>query len=533
MRRHGQSRISGAIAALTACILLMLAGVLTGCSRKNSGNIGSEVAGGGATHDARWVPGMRKTWALYPMAQPGTVFHVQYSPDTSIVDLATVGRTLRGVSADHRIFLFEDSPELRAKLIPGKFVLFQGLDLRKVDAYAVDPKTKDLIVGTETAPLNQALKNAQVQFKTPVNFGDVFRQVAADHPPQLPPPFQDALQYWRDALHPVVHADLAPHNMEGEFEYADSDFAVWKIHYHFYVPAGDKMHVDVQMTREANGLNVELNTKAEISNFIQQWGMNLASGHLILDFRQLNFDTDVDYDWTIKTSENKTPMNEVRFKLPKPARVSIPLAEFTDLPMSLDISEALLFHPAFTTKEEVAKGGFHIKYSGSGGIHIDGKETSVEGQGEGDGGIDQTFAFSPFAAYGLVVAVAVPRVELRMGTDELWDMAKIPLPSALTETLSDVLLNNTIAGKWIKNQFGGNPLEIEGAAYLQFVISTTAAASGQQSLVPCQQFTLDANGQAGVDSTWVGTNSNLPAQTLFSKHVLYRNPNSSICGGDK
>lgn len=481
-------------------------------------------------HGVPWVPGMRKDLAVQPIEQPGSVFHVEYSPDTSIVDLATVGRTLRGVSADHRIFLFADSPELRAKLIPGKFVLFQGLDLRKVDALAL--YKGQLVVGTETAPLNQALKSAQIQYKTPVNFRDALAERVTEQPAQPQSPFQQALNSWQNAMDPVVYADMTPHNMEGEFEYADTDFAFLKIHFHFYVPGpGDKMHIDVQMTREANGLNVELNSKSEMSNFVQEWGMNLGRGHLTLDFRQLNFDTDVDYDWTIKTSENKTPMNEVRFKLPPPARIRIPLAEFTELPMSLEISEALLFHPAFTTKEEVAKGSFHVKYSGNQGFQFDGQKIQVEGQGEGDGNIDQTFAFSPFAAYGLLVAMAVPRVELKMGTDELWDMAKIPLPSSLTETLSDLLLNNTIAGKWIKNQFGGNPLEIEGAAYVQVVLSTTASHSGMQSLVPCQQFTLDATGYTGVDATWLGTNTNLPAATLFTKHILYRNPNSNICGG--
>jgi hypothetical protein len=120
-----------------------------------------------------------------------------------------------------------------------------------------------------------------------------------------------------------------------------------------------------------------------------------------------------------------------------------------------------------------------------------------------------------------------------MGTDELWDMAEIPLPSALTETLSDVLLNNTIAGHWLKKQFAGNPLEIEGAAYLQTVISTTAAHSGMQSLVPCQQFTLDVVGQAGVDYTWLGANSNIPPTELFRKNITHRDPESTICGGEK
>ena len=501
---------------------------LVACAKKSetgTSSNGNELAGAHGT-----VPGMRKAWGLHAM--PGSVFHVEYSPDTSIVDLATVGRTLRGVSADHSIFLFEDSPELRAKVVPGKFVLFEGLDLRKVDALAL--YKGQLVVGTEKAPLNQALKNAQIQFKTPVNFGDLFQQVAAEQPAQLPPLVRDPVHYWWNTLNPVVHADVSPHNMEGEFEYADQDFAVWKIHYHFYVPGqGEKMHVDLHITREANGLNVELSPKVEMSNFIQQWAMNLSSGHVVLDFRQLNFDTDVDYEWVIKTSENKTPMNEVRFKIPWPARITIPLMEETMLPMSVQISAALLFHPAFTTKEEVAKGGFHLKYTGDEGFKFDGQQTQVEGQGEGEGAIDQSFAFSPFASFGLVVAMAVPRVELRMGTDELWDMAEIPLPSALTETLSDVLLNNTIAGKWIKKQFAGNPLEIEGAAYLQTVISTTAAHSGMQSLVPCQQFTMDLVGQAGVDSTWLGTNSNIPPVELFKKNMVRRDPDNKICGGDK
>ncbi len=447
MREPANYKLRDIVRAIPACaVLIVISFAVLGCSKKSAG---TNASGGETTPTGQGtVPGMRKTWGLHAM--PGSVFHVEYSPETSIVDLATVGRTLRGVSADHRIFLFEDSPELRAKLVPGKFVLFEGLDLRKVDALAL--YKGQLVVGTETAPLNEALKSAQVQLKTSVNFGDLFKQVAAEHPVQLPLLYRDPSHYWWNTLNPVVHADISPNNMEGEFEYADQDFAVWKIHYHFYVPGqGEK----------------------------------------------------------------------------------IPLMEETMLPMSVQISAALLFHPAFTTKEEVAKGGFHLKYTGDEGFKFDGKQTQIEGQGEGDGGIDQSFAFSPFASFGLVVAMAVPRVELRMGTDELWDMAEIPLPSALTESLSDVLLNNTIAGKWIKNQFGGNPLEIEGAAYLQTVISTTAAHSGMQSLVPCQQFTMNLVGQAGVDTTWLGKNSNIKPVELFKKDLVQRNPDSKICGGDK
>ncbi|MGH9560493.1 MAG: hypothetical protein ACRD3S_03480, partial [Terracidiphilus sp.] len=231
---------------------MMLAGFAvscTGCSKKDAGS-NSIATSSRAPAAPGSVPGMRKTWALRTMTEPGSVFHVEYSPDTYKVDMATVGRTLRGESADHRIFLFEDSPELRAKLIPGKFVLFEGLDLRKVDALAL--YKGQLVVGTEKAPLNQALKTAQIKFKTPVNFGDTFKQLALEqHPARLPASFRDPLHYWWNTLNPIAHADVAPHDMEGAFEYADTDFAIWKIHYHYYVPdQGEKMHLDVNMTRE-------------------------------------------------------------------------------------------------------------------------------------------------------------------------------------------------------------------------------------------------------------------------------------------
>jgi hypothetical protein len=289
------------------------------------------------------------------------------------------------------------------------------------------------------------------------------------------------------------------------------------------------MHLDAHLAREANGLNVELEAKGTISNFVQQFGMIAADkGAMRVQFRDLDLRGDVDFDWTVKTSENKTSMNEVRFKLP--GKVSIPLVEFTDLPMSLQISEALLLHPAFTTKEEVAKGSFRVKFSTDEGIQVEGSSSEVEGKGEGEAQIDQSFAFSPFASFGLVVAMAVPRIELRMGSEELFEMSKIPLPSNLVESLSDVLLKNTVVGQWVHKKMG-NPLSVESAAYFQVVISTTAAHSGMLSLVPCQQFTMNAKGQVGLDAEWLGNNTNLPPKDVFEKNLAKRQPDAKICDG--
>jgi hypothetical protein len=109
-------------------------------------------------------------------------------------------------------------------------------------------------------------------------------------------------------------------------------------------------------------------------------------------------------------------------------------------------------------------------------------------------------------------------------------MTKIPLPSSVAESLTDVLLKNTIAGQWLDKKVG-NPLSVEGAAYFQLVISTTAAHSGMLSLVPCQQFTMIAKGQVGVDAEWLGKNTNWPPLEVFSKNLAQRQPDAKICGG--
>jgi hypothetical protein len=499
---------------------------LVSCNKSKSSDTASTA---NQTHSTQATPGPGKTWGLQVMNQPGTLVHVEYSDKTFIVDRATVARALRGVTEDHRIFLFEDSPELRQKLVPGKFVLFEGLDLRKVDALAVDGK--NLVVGTETAPLREALKNAQLQWSVPVDFDDLFNQLAAEPNPSEAPPYGtslgDSLSRWWNL--PTVYAGFTNREIEGEVEITDSDFATWKVHYHYTRNPDRSMELDVQLHREAKGLNAGIRIKSHLTKFTQVSSILMSDGEFRhAYYKNVGLHGTVDLSWEVSTSENKTPMNEVRFKLP--GKISIPLVEETGLPMSLQISEALLFHPAFTTKGEVAKGGFHVDYSGDEGFKLDGSDMEPDGEAQGESTIDQTVAFSPLAAYGLVVAMAVPRVELRMGTEELFEMGEIPIPQPLAESLGGLLLHSSIAGQWLDKKVG-NPLSAEAAAYFQVVISTTAAASGMQSLVPCQQFTMVAKGQVGVDAMWLGTNTNTPAKDIFTKNLVQRKPDAKICGG--
>lgn len=556
-------RISELVALLAISVYLLILPACSSWSRNKSGTAASTSSQAGSGSQIRaGIPGLRKTWRLNVMNQPGTIVHVEYSDNTSIVDLPTVARTLRGVTADHRIFLFQDSPELRQKLVPGKFVLFQGLDLRKVDALAVDGP--NLIVGTETAPLPQALKKAQLQWSVPVNFDDLFNQLAAERnpPPPAPLSFRTFPSRLVDWLQPAVYATFTNSEIEGDAEIVDTDFATWKCHYHFTRQPGLRnpgthpeeaptallgttlghrlsewagthmtglgLDMDIKLHREAKGLNASIHITGHLTKFDQVASVLMADGTIQhAYFKNVGLHGYMDLSWEVSTSENHTSMNEVRFKLP--GKISIPLAE-EGIPLSLQISEAILFHPAFTTKGEVAKGSFHVDFSGDQGFKLGGSDMESDGESKSESTIDETVAFSPLAAYGLVVAMAVPRVELRGGTEEIFEATGMPIPQPLAESLSNALLHNSIAGQWLDKKVG-NPLSAEAAMYFQVVLSTTAAHSGMQSLVPCQQFTLTATGQVGIDTMWLGTPGGTPAREIFKKNITQTKPDVKICGG--
>ena len=553
MDAHAGSRRHCRLAGLLAISAILMP--LGACNRsKNGAGAENRAPQPAAMQNLAATPGIRKTWGLRVKDQPGTVFHIEYSDRTSVVDFATVARTLKGVSQDHRIFIFEDSPELRRKLVPGNFVLFQGLDLRKVDALAVDGK--NLIIGTETAPLREALKKADMQWKVPVRFDQLLAQLGGQGKVAQAPAslmgLPDYAQGFLNFIQPTVYAGFSNTEVEGEVEIPDNDFSTWKCHYHFTrqpeqqtksvwqsppsqfwnkvgnAVTGQGLDFDIQLEREGKGMTAGINLKGHLTDFEQVSSILMADGafqHAY--FKNVGLHGSADLDWEVASTEAQSSMKEIRFKLP--TKVAIPLMEF-DLPMSLEFSEALLFHPAMPTKGILAKGGFRVNYSGDEGFTLAKSDMEPEGQAESDSAIQSDYAFSPLSSFGVLVAVAFPRVELKMGTEELWEMAEVPLPQPLVDSATDLLLHHSILGQWI-DQKAGNPLATEASAYFQVVISTTAAHSGMQSLVPCQQFTMTTTGMVGFDAKWLGIAMDGPSKELFKKNLVERKPDAKICGG--
>src|SRR5579872_79312 len=492
-------------------VLMALIVVLGGCSRKPAGLES-------ATASAPKGSGDVAVWGIDLSSAPGTKFQATLADGVVQIDAGTVKRTLRGVTRDHDILFFENVPELRDKLVPGKVVFFQGFTFKRVQAIASDGA--QLIVATEPAALTDLFKDANIRWHTSINFRNVYNQKQRARAASNGHGFGD----WLDELEPRVYAAGAE-----ESESTEEDEEGWKIKSKATFNP-DRVDFDVDVARHGD-IDADIKGNGYVKNFETSMALVVNNSNVSqFDFSNANVNGAVDFNWTVGSGSEKPPeLGEEKLKLPK--MMSVPLF-VGGVPFTLEIGEALLFHPGFTTKQEIAKGAFHVDYNGVTGLSLTPSGSQDTSQASGDSSIQTSTAFSPYAAFGLVVAVAMPRFELKTGAEEIAN----EVPASVAES-AIALLEKTTIGHYVRKAVQ-NVLKSEAAATFQVILSSTASHSGMQSLVPCQRFTLHLEGQVGADAQVLGMKvPNLPKvpfeqpYKIFEKDIDLLNPSAKICTG--
>lgn len=495
----------------TATLLVAMMVGLGGCARKPAGfDSAAESTTKGTSSVAQW--GIDLTSA------PGTRFQATFADGVVQVDAGTVRRTLRGVTRDHDILFFENVPELRDKLAPGKVVFFQGFTFKRVQAIASDGA--QLIVATEPASLTDLFKDANIRWHTSINFRNIYTQKQRVRAAANRHGFFD----WLDELEPRVYAAGADNS-----ESTEEDEEGWKIKSNAtYNP--DRVDFEVDVARHGD-IDADIKGTGYVQNFESSMSLVVNNGNLSqFDFSNANVNGAVDFNWTVGSGSDKPPdLGEEKLKLP--AIMSVPLL-VGGVPFTLEIGEALLFHPGFSTKQEIAKGAFHVDYNGVTGLSLSPGGSQDTSQASGESSIQSSTAFSPYAAFGVVVAVAMPRFELKTGAEEIAN----EVPESVAES-AITLLEKTTIGHYIHKAVQ-NVLKSEAAATFQVILSSTASHSGMQSLVPCQRFTLHVEGQIGADAQVLGMKvPNLPKipfeqpYKIFEKDIDLPIPNAKVCTG--
>ena len=490
-------------------LLATLVCVAMGCSRKSAGSATATAGGTGAS--------IHPAWGIDLTNAPGTKFQATFADGVERIDAETVKRTIKGVTRDHDILFFANVPEVRDRLAPGKVVLFEGLTFKRIQAIAIDGQ--QLIVATEKASLTDLFKDANIQWHTPINFRDVHAQKVRARVAEN----RNGLFRWLDRMEPRVYAG------DGDNESAEEDEEGWKIKSNANF-GPDRVDFNVDLARHGD-IDGNISGNGYVKNFETSMALVVNNSNVSkFDFSNANVNGAVDFNWTIGSGSEKPPeLGEEKLKLP--AIMSVPLF-VGGVPFTLEIGEALLFHPAFSTKQEIAKGSFHVDYNGVTGLSLSPGGSQNTSEANANSSIQPSTAFSPYAAFGVVVAVAMPRFELKTGAEEVAN----EVPDSVADA-AVALLEKTTIGHYIHKQVQ-NVLKTEAAATFQVILSSTASHSGMLSLVPCQRFTLHLEGQVSADAQVLGIKvPNTPKvpfeqpYKIFEKDIDLPNPPGKICTG--
>jgi hypothetical protein len=490
--------------------ILLLASLLAltaACTRKESSPGGSE-----SRMQGRDIPANAFDLAPDLTTLPGTVFHVTYTDKVVKMEQATFRKTIRSISSDNNIFVFDASSDEANRLSEGSILFVPGVALRRVVVKA--KQDNYVVLGTEIAPLAEAIKDGQIKWDVPVKFDEVWQRqqrAALTAPPNFGP-----LQSFSDLLNGTVYA-AGGINLTGE----DGG---WK----YQISAGPqpgKITLDMNVSKQYSGMIIKVDGSGSVQNFDSSVGLDIQNSVLKdFDFSNKNMNGTMNFNWEAARDEAGVAATEEKIKLPTSFTIPLPVG---GIPFSLEVSEALLIHPAFTGAKEIARGKFRVEYNGVQGFDFKEGNMTADGQMTGEGSILDHFSLAPVAPVGFVAAAAMPRFELKSGTDAALDIVKQYVPPSIANAFSNLL--SKLPGGDKLAQKAKDKIRTSGAAYAQLIISTDTIAAGAGSLVPCQRVALIVTGTVGVNAYALGKQLVDTSKEIFKQDKTITVPPLKAC----
>lgn len=445
---------------------------------------------------------------------PGTVYNVTYTSNTVRIDLPTVQRTLKSVSSDARVLLFDASDPRITELKEGKVMFLEHLGVRRVIGSV--NKGSQIAIVTDEASLSDFIQNGRIQFSVPMDFR---KSAALSLPPAHPLEFISSL---RDRLFPVVYAEEGEVGLHAKGEVDNWEFELEG------KPEGEGLSLSLDVGKKVAGLTVSIKTKGELEKITTAFNAVVANGSI----QQFEYNTPLqgklNVSWGLVTDGPNSGIGEARLKLPPFAK---DVFDVYGLPLLFRIDEALIFKPGFEGKKDAAEGGIEITFDGTGGLSVSGAESgeqsTPEGSMTGEPTLEKTTAES-LAAHGVVLAIDAPKVSVSLGTESFKEAIEEAVPGAALDKAAELLEETGLGGlvKSIKEDF----FKIEGAAYLQLVTEFDYAGSGPLSIVPCSMTHLNFYAQAGADAQLLALKGKSPTLDLYKTSKTVRDPDIDACG---
>lgn len=457
---------------------------------------------------------------------------VTYQPTVHMVEQKDGAAALVGESSNGHGLVFDVSNAQITSLKEGDVLVIKGLIARKV--LAVERSGDQMILLTDRAAFGDVIKDGDVHVEAPIKFGTVVA-AAVTHK-----------HSWTDVLESSAYADTKAAGgasrdalgnlVKGAGKYVIGD---WKVSSWNATPVGDRVNLDLDMMKDAgDGFKAVIGAHGHINNFNLKNDLHVATGGTTMSMSIDNLAVDMTFTWEVAKNTPGPYTIEDRIKLPAP--ISIPLAQYLGgLPVFLEISEALLVHPALTGGGELAKGSYKLTYNGGVGITSENGELNATSTGEGAVEIVEDSGLSAVAPVGMVIAVAAPRLELQLGLEKIFPIiGAVPEAVAKIDQQIDKLakahLSPEAYAALAKSPLGtavlSNAIKSNADVFAQLIVTTGATRTGASAIVACSRIITHLTAQVGMNGSLFGAVADVKTKDVWTHEwVRVDPPGAKLC----
>jgi hypothetical protein len=478
----------------------------------------------------------REHAAKVPMAAHATGYaHVTYRSNVRVMQADEGKKALIGVSSNGASLLFDSSNATARSLRAGDVLLIKGLMARTVLGAETTPD--GVVVLTQHALLTDVVQNGEIKIQAPVRFGAP-RAAAEQSAPPLP--------RWLDLIATPAYAQSPENEMAKSAEAKGTMDAYgnlvkgafnavvsgWDTKFQA-TPSEGRTDLDITLTREVGGFEALVTGKGFISNFQFDSTIDIEKNVLQnMDTSFSNLNGRMDFQWQVGKNTGGVMAEESKIKLP--GAIEVPLAELLDgLPLYLEVSGAILIHPAITGGSEISRGNFRIDYDGNQHFALTRGNVNTDGTIGGDVELGDHQDISPTAPLGMVVAFAAPRVELTFGLNKIYDDSDIKKAADIVDKIADVVAKHLLSPDQYANyQKNGlhlgdvfkNALSTDGAAFFQMIGTSASSYTGMSAISPCSRYDLSLIGQVGASAEVWGKDVGTVSKEIFKKAMTKVDP---------
>lgn len=463
--------------------------------------------------------------------------HVTYRPEVKEIEESGFATTLAAATPDGFGLVFHHAPADIRALKSGDVLMIKNQLARKVLGAETDGD--DTYIATAAATIPDLVADGEINVEAPLRFSRrQFRTSERARPlgPNLLGLFvSDAYAQSPEAtkLSQMEEEEYAKQLKDAA---KDAILADWKLDQLQYATGDGAFDFNLVLAKDVQGFVGKVGAKGHVNNFDFLSDINVKSGMISSITAALkNVSGQMNFNWEIAKESSGGWSQEDMVKLP--GALSVDLSPFVEgIPLSLEVSSALVIHPALTGGKQISVGGFTVAMGGRMNAQITSQGAVDQGSSMDQATLEVTNdgGLTAVAPDAMVIAYAAPRIELSVSAFGTYKETVSKLATRLDQMQQGAA---AIFGKLMPGVQTGlgtvkasDVLKSHADVYAQLISTEGTVHSPATAMLPCSRQWISFEGNVGTAADIAGLTPNAKRSvTVFQKRYDKATPPSNYC----